>query len=98
MRVCNQIEPLSIRSDQFTPLSDQMLIKYIEESESDGGILYATPDNTWWADVIRTGPLCSVRAGDKVLMMEFRGENINMSDGEFTIVNEKNALMVEDAA
>ena len=98
MRVCNQIEPLSISSDKFTPLSDQMLIKYDERSQSDGGILYAVPENTWWADVIRVGPLCSVVVGDRVLMMEYRGENVNMSDGEFTIANEKNALMVEDAA
>lgn len=98
MRVCNQIEALPIMSGKFKPLSDQMLIKYDERTQSDGGILYSVPDNTWWADVIRVGPLCSVEVGDRVLMQEFRGENVNMTDGEFTIANEKNALMVEDAA
>jgi len=95
MRVCNQIEPLEMFSGQFTPISDQMLIRYEEETQSSGGILYATPDNTWWADVIRVGPMCSVEVGDRVLMQEFRGENVNMLDGEFTIAKESNALMVE---
>jgi co-chaperonin GroES (HSP10) len=98
MRVSTQIEPLAIKSTDFTPLGAQMLVKYEEQTQSSGGILYSVPENTWWADVLRVGPDCSVEPGDRVLMQQYRGENIDMADGEFTIVDEKNALMVEEGA
>ena len=97
MRVCNQIEPLKIASDSFHPFGTQFLGKYDEKTASEGGILYVTPDNTWWADVIVAGPDCTFGIGDKVLMNEYRGENVNFADGEFTILDEKNALAIEDA-
>lgn len=92
MRVCNQIEPLKIKSRQFRPLGSQFLGKYDERTESDGGILFTTPDNTWWAEVIVAGPDCEVRPGERVLMAQYRGENINFLDGEFTILQEKDGL------
>ena len=97
MRSCTQIEPLSVNSDKFKPLGSQMLVKYEEDTESEGGIQYVVPSNTWWADVLRVGPECTVEAGDRVLMAEYRGENINLIDGEFTVVNERDAMLVEDA-
>jgi co-chaperonin GroES (HSP10) len=96
MRVTSQIEPIKVSSKDFTPLGAQMLVKYEEQTCSSGGIIYSTPENTWWAEVFSVGPGCSVEVGDRVLMMQYRGENIDMSDGEFTIVEEKNALMVEE--
>ena len=97
MRVSTQTEPLSVNSDNFKPLGSQMLVKYEEDLESEGGIVYAVPDNTWWAKVLRAGPDCTVAAGDRVLMAQYRGENINLLDGEFTVVNERDAMLVEDA-
>ena len=96
MRVTTQIEPIKVASTDFTPLGAQMLVKYEEQTCSTGGIIFSTPENTWWAEVFCVGPDCSVEPGDRVLMQQYRGENIDMSDGEFTIVEEKNALMVED--
>ena len=94
MRVNSQIESLGVPSSKFTPLGTQMLIRYEEKTESDGGILYSTPENTWWADVIRVGPGCSVDIGERVLMQSYRGENVDFSDGSFTIVNEREAMAV----
>jgi len=96
MRVCNQIEPLDVVSSQFKPLGSQFLGKYDEREASDGGILYGTPENTWWADVISVGPDCTIKPGSRVMMDQYRGENINFADGGFTILNEKDALCVED--
>ena len=92
MRYCGQVEPHKIPSKSFVPLSDQMLVKYIMETESDGGIIYGKEQDTWMADVIRVGPDCKVPAGCRVLMEAYRGDNINLSDGEFTVVSESNAL------
>ena len=97
MRVCNQIEPLEVPSTSFIPLGSQFLGKYDERKESDGGIVYAKAENTWWAEVVTVGPDCSFEARDRVLMSQYRGENINFSDGEFTILNETDALMVMES-
>ena len=97
MRTCSQIEPLDVCSIEFKPLGSQFLGRYDERTESDGGILYAVPDNTWWADVIVAGPDCTVKAGERVLMDKYRGENINFSDGQFTILNERDGLAAMEA-
>ena len=94
MRVCNQIEPIDALSTDFKPLGSQFLGQYDERTESDGGILYAAPDNTWWAKAIAVGPLCEIKVGEMVLMEQYRGENINFADGSFTILNERDALAV----
>ena len=96
VRVCNQIEPLKIASYEFKPLGSQFLGKYDERTESDGGILYPKPDNTWWAKVIVAGPDCTVKKGEQVLMSQYRGENINFLDGEFSILNETDGLAVKE--
>jgi len=96
MRVCNQIEPLKISSDKFKPLGTQFLGKYDERTKSEGGIHYAKPENTWWATVIVAGPDCTVKKGEQVLMSEYRGENLNFSDGNFTILNEADGLAVKE--
>ncbi len=96
MRVCSQIEPLAVDSSTFVPLGSQFLGQYDERTESEGGILYAVPDNTWWAKAVSVGPLCEIEVGQMVLMDKYRGENINFSDGEFTILDEKQALAVRD--
>ena len=95
-RTCTQIEPLDISSSQFRPLGSQFLGKYDEKTASEGGILYVTPDNTWWADVIVAGPDCTVKAGDRMLMNKYRGDNVNFADGEFTILNETDGLAVDE--
>lgn len=96
MRVETQIEPLGILSKEFKPLGSQFLAVYDEETESEGGIIYAVAENTWWATVVVSGPDCTVVCGDSVLMSKYRGENISMSDGKFTILDEKDALAVQE--
>ncbi len=94
MRYCNQVEPLAISSGEFRCMNSQMLVRYEVEDESDGGI--ALPDlDSWWAHVYRVGPDCVVQVGDRVYMQAHRGENINLSDGEFTMVDEAHALLVD---
>ncbi len=94
MRTCNQIEPLSISSKDFKPLGSQFLGRYIMETESAGGILMPEQD-TWWAEVVCVGPDCTIVPGEKALMKQYRGENINFKDGSFTIFNETDALCAE---
>jgi len=64
------------------------------ESESAGGILMPEQD-TWWTEVFRVGPDCTVKVGEKVLMNKYRGDNVNFKDGQFTIFNETDALCAE---
>jgi co-chaperonin GroES (HSP10) len=87
---------MKISSKDFLPLGSQFLGKYIMETESEGGIFMPEQD-TWWAEVHRVGPDCSVRVGEKVLMNKYRGDNIDMADGRFTILNESDALCAEAA-
>jgi len=94
MRTKTQIEPLKVSSKDFTPIKSQMLVLYERPDRSDGGIIYSRPDETWFADVIRVGPDCKVKVGERVWMEMYRGENIDLADGEFTIVDEKQALAV----
>ncbi len=94
MRSCNQIEPLKFKSKYFSPFGSQFLGKYIMETESAGGILMPEQD-TWWARVVRVGPDCTVKVGEKVLMSKYRGDNINFADGQFTILDEADALCAE---
>ncbi len=94
MRYSGQVEPLLISSKDFRPIGSQFLSKYIMQTESEGGILMPEQD-TWWANVICTGPDCTIKAGEKVLMNKYRGNNIDFADGEFTILSEKDALCVE---
>lgn len=91
MRHNSQIEPLDIKSSEFSPIGSQFLGKYIVETESAGGILMPEQD-TWWAEVIRIGPDCTVAVGEKVLMQQYQGENIDLSDGQYTIFDESFAL------
>ena len=95
MRVKTQINALPVTSDKFTPIGSQMLIKYEEKRTTDGGIIYPKPEQTWWADVISVGPQCEVEAGNRVLMEAYRGDNVDLEDGEFTIVNERDALLCQ---
>ncbi len=96
MEVITQITAIDCTVAKFTPLAAQLLIKYERDKESDGGILYANEENTWWADVIRVGPDATVSAGDRVFMSLYRGENVSFLDGDFAIVEEKDALLVEE--
>lgn len=88
------IQPLEINSSDFVPIGRQLLINYERKEASDGGIIYAKPETTWEADVIRVGPECSCVIGDRIMMTVYRGENIDMLDGEFTIVGEADVLCV----
>ena len=92
MRYCSQVEAFDIPSNKFLPLSDQMLVSYIMEEESKGGILYGSKQDTWQADVVCVGPNCTISAGSRILLEEYRGDNIDLSDGKFTVVSEKNVL------
>lgn len=94
MRHTNQTTPLDLLSKDFVPLGSQFLGRYIMETESSGGILMPEQD-TWWAEVFRVGPDCTVKVGEKVLMNKYRGDNIDMADGKFTILNETDALCAE---
>jgi co-chaperonin GroES (HSP10) len=94
MRASNQIQPLSITSNEFKPLGSQFLGKYIMETESAGGILMPEQD-TWWAEVFVVGPDCTIKPGEKALMSKYRGDNINFKNGSFTIFNETDALCAE---
>jgi co-chaperonin GroES (HSP10) len=94
MRYCGQIEPFNIVSSQFKPLGGQFLGQYIMETESEGGILMPEQD-TWWAKVIRVGPRCTVKVGEKVLMHKYKGDNVDLKDGKFTVLNENDALCAE---
>jgi co-chaperonin GroES (HSP10) len=85
-----------IKSSQFNPLFSQMLIRYDRDTESEGGIKYAKPETTWYGTVIRVGPDCTVGCGDRIFMSKYRGENLTMEDGEFTLVDQKDALAVID--
>ena len=96
MRYTSQIEPMDITSENFTPLGTQFLGKYKMELKSEGGILYGKPEDTWWAKVIRVGPDCEIEIGQHVLMSQYRGENIDMQDGRFVILDEKDAMAVEE--
>ena len=94
MRHTNQVEPMAISSKDFKPLGDQFLGQYEMETESEGGILMPEQD-TWWAKVFCVGSDCTVKIGEKVLMSEYRGDNIDFADGKCTILSEKDALCVE---
>ena len=94
MRHTGQNEPLQIKSTDFQPLGSQFLGRYIMETESEGGILMPEQD-TWWARVVRVGPDCTVEVGEKVLMTKYRGDNVDLADGKFTIFNETDALCAE---
>ena len=94
MRHTNQIEPMKISSKDFKPLGDQFLGQYIMQTESEGGVLMPEQD-TWWARGVRVGPDCTIKVGEKVLMNQYRGDNIDLQDGEFTILSEKDALCAE---
>lgn len=83
-----------MKSNQFTPLDAQMLIKYDKRDRSEGGILFVKPENTWEADVIRAGAGCEVKVGERVMMSLYRGENLKFEDGSFTVVNERDAMAV----
>lgn len=93
-RYSSQIEPLKCKSSDFSPLGSQFLGLLERKTESDGGIRLATADTTWWVDVVRVGPECTIKAGERVLVEEFRGENLDLSDGEFTLLDEKQCLAV----
>lgn len=88
---------MQISSKDFTPLGSQFLGIYIMETESEGGVLMPEQD-TWWATVVRVGPDCTVKVGEKVLMSKYRGDNVDLKDGNFTILNEKDALCAEGAS
>ncbi len=94
MRHTNQIEPMAISSKDFKPLGSQFLGQYVMQTESDGGILMPEQD-TWWAKVVRVGPDCTVKIGEKVLMSKYRGDNIDFTDGKFTVLSESDGLCVE---
>ncbi len=95
MRHTSQIEALPITSTQFHPIGTQFLALYEEKTQSDGGILYASPEDTWWSTVVVAGPDCEVLVGERVLMEPYRGENIDMLDGKFVLLDEKQGLAVE---
>ena len=95
-RYSSQIEPLDVSSTDFKPLGGQFLGSMERKQVSDGGIIYAVPETTWWVDVAAVGPDCDFAPGDCVLVEEFRGENIDLLDGEFTIFNDANCLAVMD--
>ncbi len=94
MRYSGQVEAMKISSKDFTPLGSQFLGMYIMETESAGGILMPEQD-TWWARVVCVGPECTIEVGEKVLMNKYRGDNIDLEDGKFTVLNEKDALCAE---
>ncbi len=85
---------MKISSKEFTPLGSQFLGQYEMETESEGGILMPEQD-TWWAKVVRVGPDCAIKVGEKVLMSKYRGDNIDFEDGKFTVFSEKDALCAE---
>jgi len=92
----SQIEPIKCKSTSFKPLAGQFLGQLERKDKSDGGIIYSVPDTTWWVDVIGVGPDCDFGSGDRVLVEEYRGENIAFLDGLFTVFESKQALAVEE--
>jgi co-chaperonin GroES (HSP10) len=97
-RYCSQIEPLDVLSSEFKPLGGQFLGTMERKKQTDGGILLANEDTTWWVDVVSVGPDCGFDTGDRVLVNEFRGSNIDLADGQFTVFDRKECLAVLEEA
>ncbi len=86
--------PIDIRRTQYKPIGKQLLIDYIRDTETEGGILIPET-NSWYADVLAVADDCTeVKVNDRVLMSVYRGQNITFEDGTYTIVDEKDALGV----
>jgi co-chaperonin GroES (HSP10) len=65
-------------------------------TESEGGIKYYIPETTWFADVVKAGENCYAKVGERIFISEYRGQNFDMEDGQFTVVDECAVLCVID--
>jgi co-chaperonin GroES (HSP10) len=95
-RYSKQVEPLDCYSHQFKPLGSQFLGRLERKDRTDGGIILANDETTWWVDVVAVGPDCDFGVGDMVLVEEFRGENIDLADGEFSFFDQSHTLAVAE--
>ena len=87
------------------PLSDNVLIKGVEEEKTAGGLILATTskEKPVVSSVVAVGPggivdgnevKMEVKVGEKVLVGKYSGSKIKLDESEYTIVRQSDILAI----